>query len=68
MWCHRCDEDPFAIFCTADKALKKVARNLLQTGDLEADQAFRNLLLDTLSAEEVDNVLGLLPFFDVYDE
>lgn len=52
--------EPFYIFCTADKALKEVTRNILdQTGLVDKKQHFNNLFGSYLTKREISKLVDI---------
>ncbi len=58
---NRKDDDPFYIFCTADKALKKVARHIIEhtTAQPNKEKLFYSLFHDYLSESEIKELVSL---------
>ncbi len=62
-WCdcvvHRQDGDPFCVFCSADRGLKSVARQIVSSGTRTFADMCTSLLGDVLSRKELAEVVAL---------
>jgi hypothetical protein len=56
---HREDGEPFCIFCTADKGLKSVARNVIGSEETSIQAWCRSVLGDSLTPQESDEIAAL---------